>query len=131
MAKKNFETQSKEKKILGLLISDLRNKRNMSLRKFAEAIEISPSNVTYIENGVNAPTAGVYRKIVSVLVPTSDTLNKMDQLYTEIRKTPPPDVCEILLHNKELGEKIRLLNDVQLSQTQIERIGELFSALKS
>lgn len=131
MAKKNFKIQKKEKIDLGLLISELRKKRAMSLRKFAEAIEISPSNVTYIENGVNAPTAGIYRKIVSVLVPPSDILNKMDKLYAEIRKTPPPDVCEILIQNKELAEKIRLLSDVQLSQTQIERIGELFSALKS
>lgn len=130
MAKKNFESQSIEKKALGQIISHLRKDKSMSLRKFAEAIEIPPSNVTYIENGINAPTAEVYKRMISILAPTSVELSKMDQLYADIRNTPPPDVCEILLQNKELGEKIKMLYDMRLSSDQIKRIGELFVTFK-
>ena len=131
MAKKNFELQSSEKKILGKMISRLRSEKGLTLRKFAETVGIPPSNMTYIENGINAPTAEVYKRTINVLTPTPVELNKMDQLYAKIRKTPPPDVCDVLLHNKELGEKIKILDNLKLSSDQIESIGTLFATFKN
>ena len=64
MAKKNFSSQCNEKDALGKLISKSRVKKGFSLRKFAENIGLSPSNMTYIEKGVNAPTAEVYERIL-------------------------------------------------------------------
>ena len=49
MAKKNFSVQSEEKIALGILIFKLRSEKNLSLRKFADAVGLSPSNMSYIE----------------------------------------------------------------------------------
>ena len=69
MAKKNFNSQSKEKDALGKLISKSRVKKGFSLRKFAENIGLPPSNMTYIEKGINAPMAEVFERILKELKP--------------------------------------------------------------
>ena len=130
MAKKNFEVQYDDKQSLGKLISCLRKDKNMSLRKFAKLIEIPPSNVTYIEKGVNAPSSEIYARIINVLSPQAKDHQNMDMYYCKIRNIPPPDVCEILLNTPELREKLRLLNNVQLSSNQLDSIGTLFSTFK-
>lgn len=63
MAKKSFNNQSKEKDALGKLISKLRNEKGLSLRKFAENIGLSPSNMTYIEKGIIAYTEQQRRSV--------------------------------------------------------------------
>ena len=55
------------KKELGKLISKSRE-NIMSQRKLARGINIPPSNMKYIEDGVNAPTADVYEKILEILI---------------------------------------------------------------
>ena len=107
MAKKNFGPHAKEKHLLGSIIRILRESKDISLRALAEHVGLSPSNMTYIEKGVNAPTGDVYLKIVDKLRPDGDTLAKMEGLYMKIRNLPPPDVCEILMANPDLIEKIR------------------------
>ena len=42
-------------------------REDFSLRKLAEAIDLPASNLSYIENGVNFPTAEIYSKIINVL----------------------------------------------------------------
>ena len=46
------------KKKLGTLIAKCRGK-NMSQRRLAEAVDLPPSNMKYIEDGINCPTANV------------------------------------------------------------------------
>lgn len=130
MAKKNFEVQYDDKQSLGKLICCLRKDQKLSLRKFASAISIPPSNVSYIEKGVNAPSPEVYSKIINVLSPNRQEHQEMDMYYCKIRNVPPPDVCEILLKTPELREKLRLLDDVPLSSNQLESIGTLFATFK-
>lgn len=130
MAKKNFEVQYGDKQSLGKLICRLRKDKKLSLRKFANAINIPPSNVTYIEKGVNAPSPEVYSTIINVLSPNVQEHQEMDMYYCKIRNIPPPDVCEILLNIPELREKLRLLYNVPLSSKQLESIGTLFSTFK-
>ena len=108
MAKKNFTQHSKVKEDFGKLISKLRKSKDFTLRKFAETIELPASNLSYIENGVNFPTAEIYAKIINNLQPKKEEREKLDKLYGQIRKVPPPDICEILLKNPSLYEKIRL-----------------------
>lgn len=108
MAKKDFTKQNKEKIAFGKLISKLRERKDFSLRKLAEAIDLPASNLSYIENGVNFPTAEIYSKIINVLRPKKEEREKLDKLYGQIRKVPPPDICDILLSNTSLYEKIRL-----------------------
>ena len=110
MAKKNFSLQEKNKKELGKLIRDLRESSEMSLRSLADAIGLPPSNLSYIEKGVNPPSGESYKKIVENLKPDVRILKKLDKLYMEIRNLPPPDICELLMKNPELIEKIRNKN---------------------
>ena len=84
MAKKNFSIQSEEKSALGKLISKLRSEKNLSLRKFADAVGLSPSNMTYIEKGTNIPTAEVYEKIIKELKPKIEDKNEMDKLFCKV-----------------------------------------------
>lgn len=130
MAKKNFDIQSNAKQSLGNMISQLRQKQKMSLRQFAQIIDIPPSNVTYIEKGVNAPSPEIYARIIKALSPEVKEHEDMDKHYCEIRNIPPPDVCDILLKSPELREKLRLLDDVKLTSNQLESIGTLFATFK-
>lgn len=126
MAKKNFDKQIKEKISLGELISKLRQEKKVSLRRFAETIGLPPSNLSYIEKGINVPSAEIYQRIVDKLEPSEQEHKKLDELYIIIRNVPPPDVCGVLAQNIELGEKIKLLSNIQLTSTQLESIEKLF-----
>lgn len=127
MAKKNYRTDGEGKAALGQLIIQMRKEKNLSLRKFAEAISLSPSNLSYIENGVNVPTAEIYQKMLNILKPDAKQQIELDELYTAIRKVPPPDICDILLRNPTLAEKVRLLANVQLSSRQLGEVEKLFT----
>lgn len=126
MVKKNFDKQIKEKISLGELISKLRQEKKVSLRRFAETIGLPPSNLSYIERGINVPSAEIYQRIVDKLEPSEQEHKKLDELYIIIRNVPPPDVCGVLVQNIELGEKIKLLSNIQLTSTQLESIEKLF-----
>lgn len=127
MPKKNFNAQQ-DKIVLGKLIAKLRADKNISLRQMAQGINIPPSNLTYIEDGRNVPTANVYSRIIDFLKPINKVQKQMDDLYTKIRHAPPPDVCNILMENKGLGERIKLLQDISLSPEQLSSIEELFAS---
>ena len=96
------------------------------MRKFAETIGLPPSNLSYIEKGINVPSAEIYQRIVDKLEPSEQEHKKLDELYIIIRNVPPPDVCGVLLQNIELGEKIKILSNIQLTSTQLESIEKLF-----
>lgn len=130
MPKKNFDVQRDAKQSLGELICRLHKARHLSLRQFASMIDIPPSNVTYIEKGINAPSPEIYARIVSVLSPNAQEHQDMDTYYCKIRNIPPPDVCKIILNTPELSDKLRLLDNVRLSSSQLESIGTLFSTFK-
>lgn len=125
MAKKNFDDKSKKVE-LGRLIAKCRG--NMSQRQLAKAIGIPPSNMTYIENGINVPTSDVYEKIISILVPSDTEHKKMDSLYSSIRHAPPPDVCNVVLEHAGLGDTLRLLAGKKLSAENLREIETLFSS---
>ena len=107
MAKKDFTDYSEEKANLGKLVAEFRKRQNYSLRKFAKAIGLPASNLFYIESGVNVPTSEIYSNITQLLRITKAERAKLDTLYGVIRKVPPPDICEILINNPSLYEKIR------------------------
>lgn len=128
MAKKNFSTESENKIALGKLISQSRG--TISQRQLAKMIDLPPSNLTYIENGVNAPSPEVYLKIIQTLNPKPRIRGKMDSLYMDIRKLPPPDVCNVLMENGALVDKLRILSGTPLTQEQLQRVEELFNSFK-
>ena len=128
MAKKNFSIHSEEKSALGKLMAKLRKEKNISLRKFADAVGLSPSNITYIEKGTNIPTAEVYEKIIKELKPKIEDKIEMDKLFCKVRKIPTPEVCQVILNNYELGEKIKTIGNTVLTNEQLSLVEKLFKS---
>lgn len=128
MPKKNEADKdaAKLKRKLGALISKRRG--DMSQRQLAKAINIPPSNLKYIEDGVNAPTADVYARIADILWPDIKSRKKADELFMAIRKAPPPDVSEAIINNQQMIDTIRAMNDLKLNDLQIAAIKELLES---
>ena len=101
---------------LGLLIRDCRG--TLSQSQLAKRVGLPRSNMKYIEDGVNAPTAEVYDKLIKELKPDLQTRQRMDRLYMAIRKVPPPDICRTITQNKDLVDAMRKLEGCNLTPSQ-------------
>ena len=123
----------KAKQQLGEKIKKLREskKETLSLRKLANLVNLPPSNMKYIEDGVNAPTAEVYDAIIRNLKPKDKLHAEMDRLYTIIRGTPPPDVCDIVRKNNGMNDALRIVKDQELSAQQIASLKALLTSFKT
>lgn len=123
----------KAKQQLGEKIKKLREskKETISLRKLASLVNLPPSNMKYIEDGVNAPTAEVYDAIIRNLKPKDKLHAEMDRLYTIIRGTPPPDVCDIVRKNNGMNDALRIVKDQELSAQQIASLKALLTSFKT
>ena len=123
----------KAKKQLGKKIKQLREskKDSISQRKLAFLVGLPPSNMKYIEDGVNAPTAEVYDAIIQNLKPGDKLQADMDRLYTIIRGTPPPDVCDIVRKNNGMNDALRIVKDQELSTQQIASLKALLTSFKT
>ena len=130
MSKKIAVDQATEQamKQMGELIAEIRGKR--SLRKIAEPSGIPASQLQYIERGSMTPTADVYPKLLDVLQPDKKQRTRMDQLYMTIRKTPPPDVCELLINNPTLITVLRAMKDAKLSKNDMNSALALIAQMK-
>ncbi len=107
-------------KQMGELITEIRGQR--SLRKIAEPCGIPASQLQYIERGTMAPTADVYPKMLDTLQPNKKQKAELDRLYMTIRKTPPPDVCELLISNPNLITVLRTMDDAKLSKKEMNSL---------
>ena len=83
-----------------------------------------------IEDGVNAPTAEVYDKLIKELKPDLQARQRMDRLYMAIRKVPPPDICRTITQNKDLVDAMRKLEGCNLTPDQIESVATLFASFQ-
>lgn len=117
----------KAKEKLGKKIKRLRESKenSLSLRQLSNAVSLPPSNMKYIEDGVNAPTAEVYNAIIQQLKPGTKLRNEMDNLYTIIRGTPPPDICNIIRKNNGMNDTLRIIEGQELSAQQMEELQKL------
>ena len=113
---------------LGLLIRDCRG--TLSQSQLAKRVGLPRSNMKYIEDGVNAPTAEVYEKLIKELEPDLQTRRRMDRLYMAIRKVPPPDICRTITQNKDLIDAMRKLEGCNLTPDQIESVATLFTSFQ-
>lgn len=111
---------------LGELIRKIRTSNNMSQRELARKINLSNSNLKYIEDGVNAPTPEVYRRLVEIISPSDEELKLLDKLYSDVRGVPPLEVCNFLIKNSDLYSVIRN-NNFKLSKDQIAKISSIIS----
>lgn len=117
----------KAKKKLGKLIAKCRGD-NMSQRRLAAEVGLPPSNMKYIEDGVNCPTAEVYSRLISVLNPSKKKRIELDQAYMIIRNTPPPDVCNRVKKDPHLMNLIRAMDDAPLTEAQAKQIMTLLGS---
>lgn len=118
---------------LGKLIRELHDApegKTLSLRKAAEAVGISAPNLTQIENGVYTPGPDIYDAIIDFFKPDEDYRRKMDDQYSIIRGTPPPDICKILCANADLNEPLRILKNQTLTEEQIAEVTALLTSFK-
>ena len=113
---------------LGLLIRDCRG--TLSQSQLAKRVSLPRSNMKYIEDGVNAPTAEVYDKLIKELKPDLQTRQPMDRLYIAIRKVPPPDICRTITQNKDLVDAMRKLDGCNLTPDQIKSVTTLFASFQ-
>ena len=122
MSKKIAVDQATElaMKQMGELIAEIRGKR--SLRKIAEPSGIPASQLQYIERGTMVPTADVYPKLLDTLQPDKNQKAELDRLYMTIRKTPPPDVCELLMNNPNLITVLRAMDGAKLSKKEMNSV---------
>ena len=107
-------------KKLGELITECRGRR--SLRKIAEPSGIAASQLQSIERGILAPTADIYPKLLDTLQPDEKQKSEMDRLYMTIRKTPPPDVCELVTNNPDLIQLLRAIGNAQFTKNEINAL---------
>ena len=120
-------TERNVKRELGQKIREIRTLKEsggISQRKLANAVQIPPSNMKYIEDGVNAPSPRVYEAIVQYLKPETAQLEHLDRLYSAVRETPPPDVCRIVCGSEGMYDALRVLQDKPLGQAQIAKLKE-------
>ena len=122
------KASKRAKKSLGALI--VRCRGTLSQSQLAKRVGLPRSNMKYIEDGVNAPTADVYDKLIKELMPDLQTRQRMDRLYMAIRKVPPPDVCRTITQNKDLVDAIRKLEGCNLSPDQIKSVADLFASFQ-
>lgn len=113
---------------LGLLIRDCRG--TLSQSQLAKRVSLPRSNMKYIEDDVNAPTAEVYDKLIKELKPDLQTRQRMDRLYMAIRKVPPPDICRTITQNKDLVDAMRKLDGCNLTPDQIKSVTTLFASFQ-
>ena len=116
---------------LGKSIKKLREQKGYSQRELARLVDLHPSNMKYIEDGVNAPSPEKYLSILQSLLPNNKDRDKLDSLYSIVRGTPPPDVCNIICENKGLNDVIRIIDGQTLSINQIEQLKLLVKSFRT
>lgn len=118
ISNREIDNKKELKKELGQLIKFNRKAKGESQRGLAKAIDLPNSNLKYIEDGINAPSPEVYKNIILLLKPNDEDRGRMDYFYSQIRGTPPPDICEFIIENDEVFESIRK-NKCKLTRTHI------------
>ena len=129
MAKvRDYDSKKLDKQMLGNLIKECRG--NKSLRSVAYAIGLSPSNLKYIEDGVNAPSSDIYAHLIDELYPSVSMRKEMDRIYMSIRNTPPPDICGIFVANEDLNDSLRILTGQTLTSSQFQELNALLRSFE-
>lgn len=118
ISNREIDNKKELKEELGQLIKFNRKAKGESQRGLTKAIDLPNSNLKYIEDGINAPSPEVYKNIILLLKPNDEDRGRMDYLYSQIRGTPPPDICEFIIENDEVFESIRK-NKCKLTRTHI------------
>ena len=115
-----------QKTKLGKLFRKCRGER--TLRNVAAVVGLSPSNLKYIEDGVNAPSPKIYAKLMRTLEPVGKIKNDIERAYMLIREAPPPDVCKVVADNQKLNDSLRILEGHTLTIQQLKELDTLLNS---
>ncbi len=121
---KALSTDKKLKMELGKMIKDLRKKNELSQRALAKLCLLPNTSLKYIEDGVNVPSPEPYKLLVQNLNPTISQRKKLDGVYSKIRRTPPPDICEFIIRTDGFSEILRDISDLNLTSDDMKLIKE-------
>ena len=108
----------------GPFLRDLRLKANLGLRRFAELIDIKPSNLSDIENGRRHPPADLakLREIAEVLGLAEDS-DEWPRLFDAARRRGdlPPDIRH-MADRSLIPALLRTIDNLQLGDDDICRL---------
>lgn len=118
-------TQAEES--FGQLLKKIRiEKANIGLRRFAELVEIQPSNLSNMERGKIPPPAN--SKTIKCICDTLG-LSKSDSLRSQLfdlaahkSNRIPADVADIVKQNAGVPVLVRTVNNKQLSEDKLREL---------
>ena len=86
----------------GEYLREKRVQKGLSLRRFAELVELSPTYISQVENGVQSPPTADRAKVMAVV------LGEPEDVLVVLAGRVPDDISEILLeHPQETAAFIR------------------------
>ena len=116
----------------GEYIKDLRKKSEISLRKAAEGIEISPAYMSDIEAGKrNPPNMDKLHRLAIVLNMNKDQESIMFDLAGANRNEVPSDLQKYIKENRSIQETLRLAKDKGMENFEWEKVKEFVKEIKT
>jgi len=108
----------------GPFLRDLRLKANLGLRRFAELIDIKPSNLSDIETGRRHPPADSEKiREIAVALGLVEGSDEWRRLFDAARRRGdlPPDIRH-MADRKLVPALLRTIEDLQLGDDDISRL---------
>lgn len=110
----------------GEFVRKERLERDLSLRSFAKACAMQPSNYCHVENGTLNPTPEQVEKIAAILKfeEGSPEYRKLLDLAALARKGVPSDLQKMIDNNKLIPALLRTMEDEEVGPKQLRQIIE-------
>jgi len=115
------------KNAFGEFVRELRLARGLSLRTFARAVGLQPSNYCNMEKGVLAPPQadGVARiaAVLQMKTGSSDYVKLLD-LAAKVRREVPADIAKLVRENELIPALLRTVESERVSEAKLRGIIE-------
>ena len=103
----------------GEFVKEKRQSLNITLRVFADELDIAPSYVSDIEKGKrNAPTQDILDAMVRVLKLNDDEKNKLFDLAAESKNEIAQDITEYVSDNQNVRVALRRAKELNLGEEE-------------
>lgn len=103
----------------GEFVKEKRQSLNITLRAFADELDIAPSYVSDIEKGKrNAPTQDILDAMVRVLKLNNDEKNKLFDLAAESKNEIAQDITEYVSDNQNVRVALRRAKELNLGEEE-------------
>ena len=108
----------------GPLLREMRLKANLGLRRFAELIDIKPSNLSDIENGRRHPPAGSEKlREIAETLGLAEGSDEWQRLFDAARRRGdlPADIRH-MADRKLVPALLRTIDNLQLGDDEVSRL---------